>query len=418
MEKLIINGGNPLSGEVEISGAKNAAVAILPATLLVKGECVIENVPSISDVKIIFEMLSVMGAKVERINDTSVRIDTTGVDTYVATEEYAVKMRASYYFLGALMGRMRRARVPLPGGCDLGPRPIDQHKKGFESLGCEVNISHGVVDVNATNLSGGNVYLDVVSVGATINIMLAAALAPGNTIIENAAKEPHIVDVANFLNSMGANIRGAGTDIIKIKGVESLHGGTYSIIPDQIEAGTYMFAALATRENVLIKNVIPKHLEAISAKFVEMGATVEEGDEDVRVSVSKPLKHINVKTLPYPGFPTDLQPLMVTALTMVDGESKVIESVWDSRFKYTAELNKMGADIDVYGETAVINGVSGLTGALVKATDLRAGAALVVAGLAAKGTTTVTELRHIDRGYENLENKLIALGADIKRVDE
>ena len=418
MEKLVIKGGKPLTGEVEISGAKNAAVAILPATLLVKGECVIENVPNISDVNVIFDMLRVMGASVEKINDTCVKIDTTGVNTYVAAQEYAVKMRASYYFLGALMGRMRRACVPLPGGCDLGPRPIDQHKKGFESLGCDVNINCGVVDVDATNLQGGNVYLDVVSVGATINIMIAAALAPGATIIENAAKEPHIVDVANFLNSMGANIRGAGTDVIKIKGVESLHGGTYSIIPDQIEAGTYMFAALATKGNVLIKNVIPKHLEAISAKFVEMGATVEEGDEDVRVYVTKPLKSINVKTLPYPGFPTDLQPLMVTALTTVSGVSKVTEGVWDSRFRYTGELTKMGANIMVDGRTALIQGVDGLCGALVRATDLRAGAALVVAGLCADGTTTITDLKHIDRGYENLEQKLTALGADITRIDE
>ncbi len=418
MEKLVIKGGKPLSGEVEISGAKNAAVAILPATLLVKGECIIENVPNISDVNVIFDMLKVMGAKVEKINDTCVKIDTSGVNTYIAAQEYAVKMRASYYFLGALMGRMRKACVPLPGGCDLGPRPIDQHKKGFESLGCDVNINGGVVEVDATNLQGGNVYLDVVSVGATINIMIAATLAPGATVIENAAKEPHIVDVANFLNSMGANIRGAGTDVIKIKGVESLHGGSYSIIPDQIEAGTYMFAALITKGNVLIKNVIPKHLEAISAKFVEMGATVEEGDEDVRVYVTKPLKSINVKTLPYPGFPTDLQPLMVTALTTVSGVSKVTESVWDSRFRYTGELERMGAKITVDGRMAVIEGVDELCGALVKATDLRAGAALVIAGLSADGTTTITDLRHIDRGYENFEQKLTALGADITRIDE
>ncbi len=418
MEKLVIKGGKPLSGEVEISGAKNAAVAILPATLLVKGECIIENVPNISDVQVIFDMLKVMGVRVEKINDTCVKIDASNINTYAAPQEYAVKMRASYYFLGALMGRMRRACVPLPGGCDLGPRPIDQHKKGFESLGCEVNINCGVVDVDATKLQGGNVYLDVVSVGATINIMLAAVLAPGATVIENAAKEPHIVDVANFLNSMGANIKGAGTDVIKVKGVDELHGGNYSIIPDQIEAGTYMFAALATKGNVLIKNVIPKHLEAISAKFVEMGATVEEGDEDIRVSVSKPLKNINVKTLPYPGFPTDLQPLMVTALTTVPGVSKVIESVWDSRFRYTGELSKMGANIMVDGRTALIQGVDKLCGAIVKATDLRAGAALVVAGLSADGTTTITDLKHIDRGYENFEKKLTALGADIVRIDE
>ncbi len=334
MEKFLISGGKPLKGEVEISGAKNAAVAIIPATLLVEGECVLENIPDIKDVNLMFEMLEALGAKVERLSPTSVKIDSTKLDTYIAKKELASRMRASYYFIGALLGRFRRASVALPGGCNFGIRPIDQHQKGFEAMKCKVEIKNGCVEVEGENLQAAHVYFDIVSVGATINVMLGAVLAPGTTILENAAKEPHIVDVANFLNSMGASVKGAGTDTIKIKGVEKLHGGVYEVIPDQIEAGTYMFAAAATRGNVLIKNVVTKHLEAITSKFVEMGVKVEEGDGEIRVNAENAeLSKINVKTLPYPGFPTDLQPPMVALLTTVKGTSMVTESVWDSRFQ-------------------------------------------------------------------------------------
>ncbi|MBQ8525703.1 MAG: UDP-N-acetylglucosamine 1-carboxyvinyltransferase [Clostridia bacterium] len=418
MDKLVINGGKPLKGEVTISGAKNAVVAIIPAVLLVKGKCRIENVPDISDVDSILKMIAYLGAKVDKPDCNTVEIDCTNLNTHIVDKELAAKMRASYYLMGALAGRFRKAAVPLPGGCNFGLRPIDQHLKGFNSLGCITECDDVYVNIDAGNLRGGNVFFDVVSVGATINVMLAAVLAPGKTVMENAAKEPHVVDLANFLNSMGANIKGAGTDIIKIEGVSSLSGGTYSIIPDQIEAGTYMSAVLATGGDAIIKNVIPKHLDAITAKFMEMGAVVEEFDDSVRVAVEAPLKPINVKTLPYPGFPTDLQPQIVVLLTTVSGQSTVTEGVWDSRFQYIAELTKLGADIDVQGKRAVVNGGALLSPGEVEATDLRAGASMVIAGLLAKGTTKISQLRHIDRGYEHIVDKLRGLGADIERIDE
>lgn len=418
MEKFVIKGGQPLKGEITVSGAKNAVVAVLCAVLLVDGEVTLENIPDISDVRVLIDMIESLGAKVTRVDMSTYKIDCSHLSTYKADVEKAKKMRASYYLIGALLGRMGKAHVPPPGGCNFGTRPIDQHIKGFESLGCKVAVKGGIIEADGSDLRGGQVYLDVVSVGATINIMLAAALAPGSTVMENAAKEPHVVDVANFLNSMGANIRGAGTDIIKIKGVSSLHGGTYAVIPDQIEAGTYMFAAAATRGDVLIKNVIPKHMEAVSAKFVEMGIEVWEGDDEIRVVANKPLNKVNVKTLPYPGFPTDLQPPMVALLATVDGTSIVTEGVWDNRYQYTAELGKMGCRITVDGRVAVIEGGRQLQGAQVKATDLRAGACMVIAALAATGTSEITEIRHIDRGYERIVEKLTALGADIKRIDE
>ena len=418
LEKFVINGGNALCGTVDISGAKNAAVAIIPATILIEDECIIENVPDIQDVRIILDILSSLGAKVEKISANTVKIDASTLNTYIAEKEMASKMRASYYLLGALCGRFKKAAVPPPGGCNFGIRPIDQHIKGFEALNCKVEIKHGSINVDGENIKGGQVYFDVVSVGATINLMLAAVRAPGVTVMENAAKEPHIVDVANFLNSMGANIKGAGTDVIKITGVEKLHGGTYGVIPDQIEAGTYMFAAAATRGDVTIRNVIPKHLEAITSKFIEMGVDVTEGDDEIRVCAKGNLNKINVKTLPYPGFPTDLQPPMVALLTTVNGTSIVTESVWDSRFQYVAELEKMGAKITVNGSVAVIEGGHALTGADVKSTDLRAGAGMVIAALCANGTTEVLNVYHIDRGYENIIEKLTNLGADIKRTDD
>ncbi len=418
LEKFVINGGNALCGTVDISGAKNAAVAIIPATILIEDECIIENVPDIQDVRIILDILSSLGAKVEKISANTVKIDASTLNTYIAEKEMASKMRASYYLLGALCGRFKKAAVPPPGGCNFGIRPIDQHIKGFEALNCKVEIKHGSINVDGENIKGGQVYFDVVSVGATINLMLAAVRAPGVTVMENAAKEPHIVDVANFLNSMGANIKGAGTDVIKITGVEKLHGGTYGVIPDQIEAGTYMFAAAATRGDVTIRNVIPKHLEAITSKFIEMGVDVTEGDDEIRVCAKGNLNKINVKTLPYPGFPTDLQPPMVALLTTVNGTSIVTESVWDSRFQYVAELEKMGAKITVNGSVAVIEGGHALTGADVKSTDLRAGAGMVIAALCANGTTEVLNVYHIDRGYENIIEKLTSLGADIKRTDD
>ncbi|MBE7038868.1 MAG: UDP-N-acetylglucosamine 1-carboxyvinyltransferase [Ruminococcaceae bacterium] len=418
MEKFVINGGTPLFGEVNISGAKNAAVAIIPAAILIEDECIIENVPDIKDVRIILDMLCSMGAKVEKIDANTVKIDATSLDTYIVGKEKASKMRASYYMLGALCSRFKKAVVPPPGGCNFGIRPIDQHIKGFEALNCKTEIKHGNIELDASDIKGGQVYFDVVSVGATINIMLAAVKAPGVTIMENAAKEPHIVDVANFLNSMGANIKGAGTDVIKITGVEKLHGGVYGVIPDQIEAGSYMFAAAATRGDVTIKNVIPKHLDAITSKFVEMGVDVEEGDDYVRVNAKGALNKINVKTLPYPGFPTDLQPPMVALLTTVSGTSIVTESVWDSRFQYVSELEKMGAKITVNGQVAVVEGGKSLTGADVCATDLRAGAGMIIAALSANGKSSICNIHHIDRGYENIEQKLISLGAKIIRTDD
>ena len=418
MEKLVINGGKPLKGEVAISGAKNAVVAIIPAVLLVNGVCKIENVPDISDVDSILKMVESLGAKVNKLDKNTVEIDCTSLKTYIADRDLALKMRASYYLMGALIGRFRKAVVPPPGGCNFGVRPIDQHIKGFEALGCVTDCAEGEVRIDAKKLHGSSVFFDVVSVGATINVMLAAALAPGKTIMENVAKEPHVVDLANFLNSMGANIKGAGTDVIKIEGVKELKGGTYTIIPDQIEAGTYMSAIIASRGDAVVKNVIPKHLDAITAKFVEMGVTVEEFDDSIRVAVEKPLKQINVKTLPYPGFPTDLQPQMVALLLTVDGQSVVSEGVWDSRFQYVEELKKLGADVFVQGKRAVIHGGNTLKGTDVVATDLRAGASMIIAGLIAEGKTKISDIRHIDRGYEHIVDKLKSLGADIERIDE
>lgn len=416
MEKFVINGGNALKGTVKISGAKNAAVAILPAVLLSDSPCTVENLPEISDVSTILKSMSALGADIKAINKSSVVIDPRPVKSYVVTKEMAEGMRASSYFLGALLGRMHHARVAPPGGCDFGVRPIDQHIKGFEALGAKVIIENGMVDAKAKGLYGSSVYLDKVSVGATINIMLAAVKAKGLTVIENAAREPHIVDLANFLNSMGANIMGAGTGVIKIRGVENLHGTVYSIIPDQIEAGTYMVAAAATGGDVLVENVTPKHLESIIAKLVEAGATVNEYDEAVRVSMKKPPKRCNIQTMPHPGFPTDMQPQIATFLAIAEGTSIITEGVWDNRFRYVDQLTLMGADIQVDGKMAVITGVKGLKGAPVKAVDLRAGAAMVIAGLMASGITEITEIDHIDRGYERLTEKLSALGAQIKRV--
>lgn len=416
MEKFVICGGKPLSGSVRIGGAKNAAVAILPAVLLAEEPCIIENLPEISDVTSILRALDALGAKVRMIDRTTVEIDPSRVNSFVVTKEMAEGMRASSYFLGALLGRLNRARVAPPGGCDFGVRPIDQHIKGFEALGAQVVIENGMVDMRANRLMGSSIYLDVVSVGATINIMLAAARVRGLTVIENAAREPHIVDLANFLNSMGANIMGAGTNIIKIRGVEHLHGTNYSIIPDQIEAGTYMVAAAATGGDVMIENVTPKHLESIIAKLHEVGATVEEFDEAVRVTMKSRPKKCNVKTMPHPGFPTDMQPQIAVLLSVADGTSIVTEGVWDSRFRYVDQLTLMGAKVQVDGKMAVITGVDKLSPAPVKAVDLRAGAAMIIAGLMADGITEIEEIGHIDRGYERLTEKLCALGADIRRV--
>ena len=416
MEKFVINGGHALRGEVRISGAKNAAVAILPAVMLADSPCIIENLPDISDVAAILRVMQELGAIVRPINKTSVEIDPCHINSYVVSKEMAEGMRASSYFLGALLGRLNRARVAPPGGCNFGVRPIDQHIKGFEALGAKMTIENGMVDGKAMQLKGASVYLDVVSVGATINIMLAAAKARGLTVIENAAREPHIVDLANFLNSMGANIMGAGTSVIKIRGVESLHGTTYSIIPDQIEAGTYMVAAAATGGDVMITNVTPKHLESIIAKLKETGAEITEYDEAVRVVMNTRPKKCNVKTMPHPGFPTDMQPQIATLLTVAEGTSIVTEGVWDSRFRYVDQLTLMGADVQVDGKMAVITGVKCLNSAPVKAVDLRAGAAMIIAGLMAEGETQIEDIIHIDRGYENIVEKFSALGADIKRV--
>lgn len=418
MDKILITGGKPLNGEVHISGAKNAAVAILPAALLINGRCVIENVPDISDVDSILQMMNSLGAEVIKSDCNTVIIDSTNLHTWKADPELTLKMRASYYLMGALIGRFGKANVPPPGGCNFGTRPIDQHLKSFECLGCAVECDDTYVNIDASLLSGGNVYFDVVSVGATINAILASVLAPGKTVLENCAKEPHVVDVANFLNSAGAKIIGAGTDTIKIRGVDSLNGVTYPIIPDQIEAGTYMSAAAATGGNVLIKNIIPKHLDCITSKFIEMGVTIEEYDEEIRVRVDKPLKNISIKTLPYPGFPTDLQPPMVVLLSTINGKSTVREGVWESRFQYISELEKMGVNATINGSVATIEGGTPLKAAKVRATDLRAGASMVIAALAAEGTTEITELRHIDRGYEHIVDKLRALGADIERTDD
>ncbi len=418
MEKYVINGGRPLKGSVKISGAKNAAVAIIPAVVLSDGICTIENLPAISDVAIALSILRDLGANVRYINKNTVEIDPRGVHSFTISKDISEKMRATSYFLGAMLGRFKRARVAPPGGCDFGVRPIDQHIKGFQALGAKVSIESGLVDARASILKGGAVYLDRVSVGATINIILAAVKAKGLTVIENAAKEPHIVDLANFLNSMGAEIMGAGTDVIKIRGVDRLGGTSYSVIPDQIEAGTYMAAAVITRGNILVENVIPKHLESITAKLIEIGASVEEYDESIRISAKGGLKKCSVNTLPHPGFPTDMQPQITAVLSVAEGTSIVSEGVWDNRFKYVDQLTLMGADIQVDGKVAVVSGVKKLMGAPVVATDLRAGAALVIAALAAEGETTIENVKFIERGYENIVEKLSLLGASIKRVED
>lgn len=415
MDKFIIKGGRRLVGEVEISGAKNAAVAIIPAVILSDEPCVLENVPAISDVNISMRILREMGADVTPLSATSYRIDATKIEKCCVPYETARKMRASYYFLGALLGKFGKARVSMPGGCPLGDRPIDQHLKAFAALGAEYKVDQGMIDLTSEKLTGNQIFLDVVSVGATMNAMLAAVKAEGLTILENAAKEPHIVDLANFLNSMGANIMGAGTDVIKIRGVKSLRGATYAVIPDQIEAGTFMVAAAATNGNVLIKNVIPKHLESITKKLEKIGVNIEQFDDSIRVSVDGPLVKTSIKTTPHPGFPTDMQPQIATLLTLAEGTSIVTEGVWEQRFRYVDELRRMGADISVDGKVAVIEGTGKLMGAPVKACDLRAGAALIIAGLAANGITEIEDIFHIERGYDCMEGKLRALGADIEK---
>lgn len=417
MERLVISGGNPLKGSVDINGAKNAAVAILPAAVVAsEGKCVIENIPDIEDVHCLERILLSLGCKVNKINNNTLEIDSTEVHTYDACTEDVRRMRASYYFIGALLARFKEARVELPGGCPIGVRPIDQHIKGFEALGADVIIEHGAVKVKADRLIGTNIFFDVVSVGATINVMIAATLAEGITTLENVAKEPHVVDVANFLNSMGANIRGAGTDVIKIRGVQKLHGTDYSVIPDQIEAGTFMFAAAATKGDVTVLNVIPKHLEATIAKLLEIGCEVEEFDDAVRVVSKGDLRSTHVKTLPYPGFPTDMQPQMGVTLALCKGTSIVTESIFENRFKYLDELARMGANVKVEGNSATIEGVEKLSGARVSAPDLRAGAALCIAGLATDGITIVDDIVYIQRGYERFEEKIRGIGGIIERV--
>lgn len=417
LERYRIYGGNRLSGAVDISGAKNAVVAILPAVILCDEPCVIENIPNISDVSTSLHILSAMGAKVKRLDRNTVEIDPRTITTNEVDHELARSMRASYYFIGALLGKCGSARVPLPGGCWFGERPIDLHLKGFRALGAkDLPLDQGIIELHAESLMGNSVYLDTVSVGATVNIMLAATRARGMTIIENAAKEPHIVDLANFLNTMGADVRGAGTDVIKIRGVQQLHAATYSIIPDQIEAGTYMAMAVATHGNVLVRNVIPKHLESITAKLEEMGAVIEEMDDAVRVRCSGPLHPCNIKTMPHPGFPTDMQPQIGVLLALAEGTSIITEGIWENRFRYVDELIRMGAQVKVDGKTAVFQGVPELTGAPVKAVDLRAGAAMVIAGLAANGVTEIDDICYIERGYEDIVEKLCRLGADIRRI--
>ena len=419
MEKLVITGGTPLKGEVTISGAKNAAVAILPATLLINGVCKLENLPHISDVKIYCQILEKLGAKITWDGPNEITIDTRNISTTEAPLEATSKFRASYYIIGALLGRKGSVTVGMPGGCKLGARPIDQHIKGFEALGATVEVNQGKIIANVKHLKGNSIYMDITSVGATINIMLASVLADGTTIIDNAAKEPHIVDVANFLNTMGADIRGAGTDTIKINGKKELHGNsTYSIVPDQIEAGTFMVAAVASKGDILLKNCITKHLESITAKIIEVGGSVEDYGDSIRVFCNQRPSKANIKTLPYPGFPTDMQSQMGVVLAIADGTSIINESIWESRFQYTEELNKMGAHITSQGKTAFFEGVEELTGAPVYASDLRAGAALIVAGIAAKGKTEIYNLEYIDRGYENIEEKFRKLGANIERIVE
>lgn len=418
MKQYIIKGGRPLQGEVQIGGAKNAALGIIVAAIMADEPVLIENLPEVDDVKVLLDAIEGIGAIVERIDEHTVRINGAVINDVNVDDEYIRKIRGSYYLVGALLGKYKKAVVALPGGCQIGSRPIDQHLKGFEQLGATVTIHNGKIDAYAETLIGSHIYLDCPSVGATINIMVAACMAEGKTIIENPAKEPHIVDVANFLNSMGANIKGAGTDTIRIRGVERLHGSEYSIIPDQIEAGTYMIAAAATGGDVYIRNVIPKHLEAITAKLIEIGAKVEEYDDCVRVHSNGRMGYANVKTMPYPGFPTDMQPQMVTLLALSEGVSIVTETIFETRFKYISELRRMGSNINVEGNAAIITGVEGFTGATVSAPDLRAGAALVIAGLVADGFTTVEQIQYIERGYENFEDKIRGLGGFIEKVDD
>ena len=417
MEQYAIKGGNPLVGEVEIGGAKNAALAILAASIMTDETVRIENLPDVRDTKVLLQAMESIGVIVDRIDRHTVKINGSQIHDLVIEDDYIKKIRASYYLLGALLGKYKRAEVALPGGCNIGSRPIDQHIKGFKALGADVNISHGLIVTEAESLHGSHIYMDVVSVGATINIMLASAMADGQTIIENAAKEPHVVDLANFLNSMGANVKGAGTDVVRIKGVPKLHKTEYTIIPDQIEAGTFMFAAAVTKGDVTVKNVIPKHLESISAKLVEIGCEVEESDDAVRVVASKPLSHTHVKTLPYPGFPTDMQPQIAVTLGLSIGTSIVTESIFENRFKYVDELTRMGANIKVESNTAIIDGVAKYTGASISAPDLRAGAALVIAALAAEGFTTIDDIKYVERGYEDFDIKLRSLGASIEKVN-
>ena len=414
MDQYVIKGGNPLYGEVEIGGAKNAALAILAAAVMTDETVTIENLPNVRDINVLLQAMEQIGAKIERVNAHKVKINGSFIQDVSVDNEFIRKIRASYYLLGALLGKYKKAAVALPGGCDIGSRPIDLHLKGFRAMGAQVDIAHGLVMAEADHLMGTHIYLDKVSVGATINIMMAAAMAEGKTVIENAAKEPHVVDVANFLNSMGANIRGAGTDVIRIVGVEKLHKTEYSIIPDQIEAGTFMFAAAATGGDVMVKNVIPKHLEATTAKLLEVGCIIEEFDDAVRVISNGRLQRTQVTTLPYPGFPTDMQPQMAVALALAQGTSTVTENLFENRFKYVDELAKMGANIKVESNIAVFEGIEGYTGAEVNALDLRAGAALVIAGIAAKGFTTIESVHYIKRGYEMLEKKLQKLGAQIE----
>lgn len=416
MEQYIIKGGNPLVGEVEIGGAKNAALPILAASIMSDETVTIENLPDVNDINVLLEAIEGIGADVQRINRHTVKVRGRGIGNFDIEYDYIKKIRASYYLLGALLGKYKRAEVALPGGCNIGSRPIDQHLKGFRALGAYVDIEHGKIIADAERLTGKHIYFDVVSVGATINVMMAAVMADGMTILENVAKEPHVVDVANFLNSMGANIRGAGTDVIKIRGVSRLHGTTYSIIPDQIEAGTFMFAAAATRGDVTVLNVIPKHLEATIAKLVEIGCEVEEFDDAVRVVSKGALRNTHVKTLPYPGFPTDMQPQIGVTLALCKGTSTITESIFENRFKYLGELARMGANVKIEGNSATIEGVSKFSGAQVSAPDLRAGAALVIAGLAAEGITLVDDIVYIQRGYERFEEKLKGLGAVIEKV--
>ena len=417
MRQYAVKGGAPLVGEVEIGGAKNAALGILAGALMADEPVEIENVPDLSDTNLMLESLKALGARVDRINRHTVRINGATVNTTTLDNDAIKKIRGSYYFVGALLGKYKSAEVSLPGGCSIGSRPVDQHLKGFRALGAEADIQRGCITCSAEKLTGSHIFLDVVSVGATINLMLAAAMAEGQTYIENCAKEPHVVDVANFLNSMGASIKGAGTDVIRIKGVERLHGAKYSIIPDQIEAGTFMLAAATTRGDVLIKNVIPKHLESISSKLLEIGCEIEEFEDAVRVVASKPFQHTQVKTSPYPGFPTDMQPQMVVALALAEGTSIVTESIFENRFKYVDELTRLGANIRVEGNTAVIEGVSGFSGASITSPDLRAGAALVVAGLAAEGVTVISDIHFVERGYEDFCEKLRSLGGQIEIVE-